>query len=770
MLRGLALALLLTAMEGFPVAQAQVSGGKIAGNLLTERSATVPDAISMTTLGDRFHRISGHDLVHFSPDGSKFAFVTQKGDLETDTVEFSLWVFKTAAALTAPHAALVVTFSTSSNNEAISHLKWLQDNDTLVFLGEQSGEPQQLYRISVTTKKLEKLTASSKSVIAYAIRSTGDCFLYITEGGIQSGISPEMRRRGFFVTTEPWDALYANRPRSFDTRKELFVKTAAMNTPQSVGGIFDANSGIFDVDGLSFSPDGRYVLILTYAIRPPSTWAGYKLGFRTASFNTSCASGDAWSCPLQYSLLDVDKSTVEPLLNVPIVRGVEGTTVFAWTRQNTVLFVNTLLPLGSGVDSERAERMTHVYAVEVSVPSRKVTVISKQRTLVPTFHPLQASLVEDRFIAQPYTAAAGSPIEFRKGPRGWTVASPSSSAIVPDTRLSVALEQGINSPPRLVAQDLRTQRKAVLFELNPQFAQLRFGRVEIIRWKSRDGRDAEGDLYFPTSYSAGKRYPLVVQTHGNTRDEFWIDGPFTTAFAAQPLASKGFFVLQMGLGDRYDKASLHDVADILDTPAERDFSLGFLEGAIDELDRRGLIDRDRVGVTGFSRTVYDTLYALTHSSYHFGAAVAADGVDFGYVGCLFYNSAPLCEKMNGGPPFGTSLANWAKAAPTFNLDKVQTPLLLQAIGAPLVEWEILAGLRWLKKPVEMLNFYPEGIHELVKPQQRLLSQGSVVDWYCFWLEGEEDSDPAKAEQYARWRGLRKLQEQNEAKSKEQPKN
>jgi hypothetical protein len=43
-----------------------------------------------------------------------------------------------------------------------------------------------------------------------------------------------------------------------------------------------------------------------------------------------------------------------------------------------------------------------------------------------------------------------------------------------------------------------------------------------------------------------------------------------------------------------------------------------------------------------------------------------------------------------------------------------------------------------------------------------------LDWhlYRFWLKGEEDPGPAEAEQYKRWRELRKLQEQNEAKSKQ----
>ena len=59
--------------------------------------------------------------------------------------------------------------------------------------------------------------------------------------------------------------------------------------------------------------------------------------------------------------------------------------------------------------------------------------------------------------------------------------------------------------------------------------------------------------------------------------------------------------------------------------------------------------------------------------------------------------------------------------------------------------------------MELENFYPEGEHVLVRPQQKLFSEQSAVDWYRFWLKNEEDSDPVKAEQYARWRELRKLQ-------------
>ena len=47
--------------------------------------------------------------------------------------------------------------------------------------------------------------------------------------------------------------------------------------------------------------------------------------------------------------------------------------------------------------------------------------------------------------------------------------------------------------------------------------------------------------------------------------------------------------------------------------------------------------------------------------------------------------------------------------------------------------------------------FPEGGHGLEMPRERFASQEATVDWMSFWLQGYEDPDPAKAEQYKRWR-------------------
>jgi hypothetical protein len=77
----------------------------------------------------------------------------------------------------------------------------------------------------------------------------------------------------------------------------------------------------------------------------------------------------------------------------------------------------------------------------------------------------------------------------------------------------------------------------------------------------------------------------------------------------------------------------------------------------------------------------------------------------------------------------------------------------------LTEWEPYSTLWHLEKPVDLIVL-KEGTHPLTNPAQRMVSQGSTVDWMRFWLLGEEDPDPAKRDQYARWSRLRQLSEQS----------
>src|SRR5208283_1344506 len=163
------------------------------------------------------------------------------------------------------------------------------------------------------------------------------------------------------------------------------------------------------------------------------------------------------------------------------------------------------------------------------------------------------------------------------------------------------------------------------------------------------------------------------------------------------------------------------------------------------------------GLIGFSRTGLYAHYLLTHSKLHFAAAVIADGSDGGYSQYLQFLSgheftAADSEALNGAMPFGSGLLYWLRRSSEFSLDMVRTPVMFQASSSRILStmWAPFVGLRRLGQPVELL-YFPTGSHIMEKPWDRLASQGGSVDWFAFWLKGEEDPDPSKIRQYKRWR-------------------
>jgi hypothetical protein len=54
----------------------------------------------------------------------------------------------------------------------------LPDNDTNVFLGEQSGKTPQIYKVRCSTKALEKLTKQPTPITQFSMTDTGDALVY----------------------------------------------------------------------------------------------------------------------------------------------------------------------------------------------------------------------------------------------------------------------------------------------------------------------------------------------------------------------------------------------------------------------------------------------------------------------------------------------------------------------------------------------------------------------------------------------------------------
>jgi hypothetical protein len=449
----------------------------------------------------------------------------------------------------------------------------------------------------------------------------------------------------------------------------------------------------------------------------------------------------------RYMLLDTGTRELTPLLNTPISSSGNG---FAWGRdEGSLVLSGAYLPLPGVADPvERADRQKRTFVAEVNLLSKEIIKITDGSLKVAKW-----DQVTEKLLLEPANARTYSPTQaFEKIGGTWKQVPVIEEDARTGNPLDVTLEEDINTPPMIFVSDTKSHRKTELIDLNPAFAHMEFGKVETVTWKATDGHEVLGGLYLPPDYTPGTQYPLVIQTHGFRKDRFWIDGPWSSAFAAAALAGKGIVVLQVGGSTESSEDSKY-----VETPEEAPRQMAAYEGAIDYLDERRLINRNQVGIIGFSRTVFYVGYTLTHSSYLFTAVTLADGFDGGYMNYLLWPAVDYV-RVNGGSPLGPSLPSWLKNSPGFNLDRVGAPVRLEYYGPAMFlgGWQWFSGLSLLEKPVDFI-WLPYGTHLLVKPSERLTSQQGNVDWFSFWLKGEEDSNPAKREQYNHWEALRTLQ-------------
>lgn len=679
------------------------------------RAITISDMIEMTRAPDfgRFEGDTTHrGIAHFSPDGKHFLIVLQSGNVLDNRNDFRAYLFdsETLSPITTPSKP-IIAMASSSNRDAIRDIKWL-DNDRFAFLGETPDQPSQVYTYSLSDQKLRVLTHHPTSIVQYDI--TPDARLLIFTADIPAGaVDREQTRRNEIVVSRQdlSDLLAGACATSWE--KQLFVQSvgeAAVNIP-----IKDA---ILEIDPVSLSPDGRYGVVTTLVRDIPEVWKQY----RSDPIQRLIAGFERWKVeysPLGRNLLvDTRKYVAKTLLNSPVL----GFTPVKWAANSrAVLIRQSYFPVEQGNPRRLRDKLDQTADLEVQVPSGTVHTITE---------------------------------------RDW----PKN----PNPPLEVTLEQDLNVPPKIYFTNSKTQQKQLLLDLNPQFASLSFGSVEILKWRVGD-IELEGGLYLPPDYRIGKRYPLVIQTHGFEPREFSMDGrsEWSSGFAARALAARGIIVLQaFRFHDQFAEDRIASGADKrwgkTTVQSFRKLSTLAYERAIDALDRRGLIDRTRVGIVGFSRTFSFVGYALTHSKHRFAAASLVDGIDAGYFQYLVFPSLDA-EQLNGGKaPFSRAgLQLWLRESPSFNLDKVQAPLRLVALQpfSPLECWEWFVGLRLQHKPVELIEL-PDASHLLVKPWEREVAQGGLVDWFAFWLKGEANNDPKKSQEFARWRRLSNLTRQS----------
>jgi hypothetical protein len=508
-------------------------------------------------------------------------------------------------------------------------------------------------------------------------------------------------------------------------------------------------------EALSLSPDGRYVVAMAAAKKVPEEWAKYKAppGYEHLPVNSSA-----------YHLIELKSGSMKLLVNAPTGRNHDWNSRF-WSARwspdgRSLVLPNTFLPLDVTDQEEKTRRETHPCVSVLRLATEQISCVlpikaglDKERYgLSDVGFESDDTVVVDFDRSYYMRGSAPSAIFSRVSDGTWKQVPGAEDPKLRALPIKVEVKQDVNHPPVVVAEDKTRHKPQPVWDPNPQLGDIELGQAEVIKGTDDHGNEWEGGLVKPPDYVPGRQYPLVIQTHGFFDGTFLSNGVFNSStFAARALAASGMVVLQLDW-----------IQNLFSTPEEGPAEVAVFESAVKKLTAEGLIDPARVGVIGFSRTVYHVLEALTTRKI-FAAASVTDGITFGYFDYILNIESPYVRESDmvyGGDPFrAPGLENYLKRSPGFNMDKVSAPLLVLNGGKDTVlgDWEPYAALRVLNKPVELIMMQ-DGTHVLSNPQQRLFSETTQVDWFRFWLKGEEDADPAKTEQYVRWRKLRHLQD------------
>jgi len=241
-----------------------------------------------------------------------------------------------------------------------------------------------------------------------------------------------------------------------------------------------------------------------------------------------------------------------------------------------------------------------------------------------------------------------------------------SISVAADHQTSATVRHSTTSPPEIWAGPVGDWKQ--ITHTN-QSAHQDWGDLKSLHWTS-GGLHIQGWLLYPKNYDSSRRYPMVVVVHGGPAGVAHTGWP-SSFFETYELSARGYFVLypnprgSFGQGEKFTEGNV------------RDFGYGDLQdilAGVDEVIKTAPVDKDRVGITGWSYGGYMTMWAVTQT-HRFRAAVAGAGIANWQ---SYYGENDIDEWMI--PYFGASVyddpAVYAKSSPITFIKNVKTPTLV----------------------------------------------------------------------------------------------
>lgn len=734
-------------------------------NAQAKRAIVPSDCVTVRTLltGNE----SVRDAIQINSQGTQAAYLVKSPNILTNAIDIQLYVKNLSFNQLTSAPRLLISGE-------LSELEWLGDGRHLTLLSKKEGI-RSIVQIDSITGEVVPLMRPGDDIAEYSTNTAGDTIVFAVEQP-PAMHSKEDAASGYRVPVEsPQQSLWDQRQVFVSRRMKrewTIPQRVSVESPLDHRGL-TALSYIGSLD-LRVSPDGSQVLIFYVdmaSTMPESLEMSPAVKFR----RDMGMSGQ--SILVDYHLND--GTTTMPFATTYI------SSAPLWSPDGKSFLVMAHPPAGSALEQrdERAHRLEHSHLTDLFwVDPQNERVVEAVDDSFP-FNAFVSPLCWNGANEILLLTAKNALTWFRFDGERWkeksTIRLPISTVtrqVVSNGEFTIGDFSDTVTPPQLFIYRSGDSAAHTFAQLNPQFDQLTLARPTETRWKTSTGFDVNGLLLLPPDYVKGKRYPLVIQTKPFGNYFACSNGAFP-AFAPQPIADAGIMYLGIIGGNTSQREEDYYPSGFpgprgAGGVAEAAFQMDVYDSAVKSLAEQGMIDPERVGIIGFSRTGWYTDFSLEFSKTHYRAATTADNVQYSLSEYWLDRGAGAdrgVETMYGGPPYGDTLKNWINYSISFNLEKIRTPLLIEQMGygtpyddplsVPLglvKSFEIISGLYRHGKPFE-LYYYPNEGHEPRHPRAQLATWQRNVDWYRFWLQGYERPHPEDPDQYARWRKLRELQ-------------
>jgi dipeptidyl aminopeptidase/acylaminoacyl peptidase len=303
-----------------------------------------------------------------------------------------------------------------------------------------------------------------------------------------------------------------------------------------------------------------------------------------------------------------------------------------------------------------------------------------------------------------------------------------------DTKV-IFTRQSFEEFPDIRLSELGFKNEVRISNANPQQSNYNWGTSELVNWTSLDGKELTGMLIKPENFDPNKKYPLIVNfyeksSNGLFRHRAPSHGRSTINYSFY--TSRGYVIFNP------------DVYYRIGYPGESAYNC--VIPGITSLIEKGFIDKDNIGVQGHSWGGYQIAYLVTRTDIFKAAEAGAPVPNMisAYGGIRWWSGLSRqfqyehTQSRIGGTPWEYP-ARYVENSPIFNLDKVNTPLLIMHNDADgHVPWyqgiELFVSLRRLGKPSWFLNYNDEP-HWPLKLQNRKDFNIRLAQFFDHYLKG-----------------------------------